>query len=68
MNEFDLLNEGEKRILLHILKGLPLSQVADIYRCKIDEVNNVRLQIIAKFEKSSNVKIPKKRRFQLYCK
>lgn len=53
MNAVDLLNENEKRILSLLLKGLNVSQVADTYRCKTDEVNNVRLQIIAKFEQSS---------------
>jgi hypothetical protein len=56
MNAFDLLNANEKRIFSKLLKGLPMSQVADIYMCTIDEVNNVRLQIIAKFEQSSPIK------------
>jgi hypothetical protein len=56
MNIVDLLNKNEKRILSLLLKGLPLSQVADIYMCTADEVNNVRLQIIAKFEQSAPVK------------
>jgi hypothetical protein len=64
MNAFDLLNDGEKRILSQMLKGLTLSQVADIYKCTADEVNNVRLQIIAKFEKSSPVKSPETRHFK----
>jgi DNA-binding CsgD family transcriptional regulator len=43
MNAFDLLNEKEKRVLSQMLKGLTLSQVADIYKCTTGEVNNVRL-------------------------
>jgi hypothetical protein len=68
MNAFDLLNEGEKRVLSQMLKGLTISQVADIYSCTTDEVNNVRLQIINKFEKVSPVKIPEERRFQIDCR
>lgn len=66
MNAFDLLNEGEKRILSHLLKGLTLSQVADIYSCTNDEVNNIRLQIIDKFEKASPFKIHETRHFQIF--
>jgi helix-turn-helix protein len=66
MNAFDLLNENEKRILPLLLKGLPMSQVADTYRCTTDEVNNVRLQIIDKIEKASPVKSPETRHFQIY--
>ncbi len=47
-----------------MLKGLTMSEVADNNRCTTDEVNNVRLQIIAKFEQSSPVKIPETRRFK----
>ena len=68
MNVFDLLNKNEKRICAQMLKGLSLSQVAHIYRCTTDEVNNVRLQVIAKFEQSSPVKIPETRRFKIYCR
>ena len=68
MNSVDLLNEKEKRIFSLLLKGLSVSQVADIYKCTTDEINNVRLQIIDKFEKSAPVKIPKERRFQIYCR
>ncbi len=64
MNIVDILNENEKRILSLLLKGLNVSQVADMYRCKTDEVNNVRLQIIAKFEQSSPVKSPETRHFK----
>jgi hypothetical protein len=53
LNVLDLLNENEKRIFTVMLKGLTMSQVADTYRCTTDEVNNVRLQIIDKFEKSA---------------
>ena len=31
MNAFELLNVGEKKILSQMLKGLTMSQVADIY-------------------------------------
>jgi len=68
MNAFDLLNENEKRILPLLLKGVPMSQVADIFRCTVDDVNNSRLRIIAVFEKSSPVKISETRRFQIYCR
>jgi helix-turn-helix protein len=64
MNAVDLLNENEKRILSLLLKGLNVSQVADTDKYTTDEVNNVRLQIIDKFEQSSPVKSPKTRRFQ----
>ena len=63
MNAVDLLNENEKRIFAQLIKGLTLSQVADMYRCKTDEINNVRLQIIAKLEQSSPVKSPETRHF-----
>jgi hypothetical protein len=64
MNAVDLLNENEKRIFSQMLKGQTMSQVADTCRCTTDEVNNIRLQIIDKFEQSSPVKSPKTRRFQ----
>jgi hypothetical protein len=54
----DLLNKNEKGILSQLLKGLPMSQIADIYMCTVDEVDNVRLQIIAKFEQFLPVKSP----------
>jgi len=63
MNALDLLNENERGIFAQMLKGLTMSQVADNSRCTTDEINNVRLQIIAKFEQSSPVKIPETRRF-----
>jgi hypothetical protein len=66
MNVVDLLNENEKRILSLLLRGLNVSQVADNLRCTADEVNNVRLQIIAKFEQSSPVENPETRNFQIY--
>jgi hypothetical protein len=56
MNAFDLLNVDEKRVLSHMLKGLTLAQMADIYSCTIDEVNNVGLQMIAKFDQPSMFK------------
>jgi hypothetical protein len=64
MNAVDLLNENEKRILSLLLKGFNVSQVADTYSCTTGEVNNVRLQIIAKFEQSSPVKSPETRHFK----
>ena len=64
MNAVDLLNENEKRILALLLRGLNVSQVADSYRWTPDEVNNIRLQIIEKFEQSSPVRIAETRRFQ----
>ena len=64
MNAFDLLNENEKRVLSQLLKGLTLSQVADIYNYTTDKVNNVRLQIIAKLEQVSPVKSPESPKFQ----
>ena len=64
MNAVDLLNENEKRILALLLRGLNLSQAADSSRLTPDEVNNIRLQIIEKFEQSSPVRIVKTRRFQ----
>jgi DNA-binding NarL/FixJ family response regulator len=64
MNAVDLLNENEKRILSLLLRGLNVSQVADSYRRTPDEVNNIRLQIIEKFEQSSPVRIAATRRPQ----
>jgi len=65
MNAFDLLDENEKRMCLQMLKGLTLSKVADIYCCTADDVNNVRLEMIAKFEQASLVKSPETRSFKL---
>ena len=56
MNALDLLNENEKRLFAQMLKGLTLSEITDSNRCTTDEVNNVKLQIIAKFEQASPVK------------
>ena len=64
MNAVDFLNENEKRILALLLRGLNVPQVADIYRWTPDEVNNIRLQIIEKFEQSSPVRIAATRRSQ----
>ena len=64
MNAVDLLNENAKRILALLLRGLIVSQVADSYRRTPDEVNNIRLQIIEKFEQSSPVRIAATRRSQ----
>ncbi len=64
MNAVDLLNENEKRILAMLLRGLNVSQVADRSKSTPDEVDNIRLQIIDKFEQSSPVRIAKTRRFQ----
>jgi DNA-directed RNA polymerase specialized sigma subunit len=68
MNAVDLLNEKEKRVLSMLIKGLSMSEVADIYECTTYEINRVRLQIIDKFDKASPVKIPEERSFQLYCR
>jgi hypothetical protein len=62
MNAVDLLNENEKRILALLLRGLNVSQAADRSRWTPNEVDNIRLQIIDKFEQSSPVKIPEIRR------
>ena len=62
MNAVDLLNENEKRILSLLLRGLNVSQVADSSRLTSNEVNNIRIQIIEKFEQSSPVRIPEIRR------
>ena len=64
MNAVDLLNENEKRILALLLRGLNVSQVADSYRRTPNEINNIRLQIIEKFEQSSPVRIAKTPRSQ----
>jgi DNA-binding NarL/FixJ family response regulator len=64
MNAVDLLNENEKRILSLLLRGLNVSQVADSSRLTTNEVNNIRLQIIEKFEQSSPIIIAETRRFR----
>jgi hypothetical protein len=63
MNAVDLLNEKEKRILSLLLRGLNVSQAADRSRWTPNEVDNIRLQIIEKFEQSSPLRIPETRRF-----
>jgi len=63
MNAVDLLNENEKRILALLLRGLKVSQAAYSTRLTSYEVNNIRLQIIEKFEQSSPVRIAETRRF-----
>ena len=65
MNAFDLLNANEKRILSQLLKGLTMSEISDINRCTTDEVNNVRIHIISKFEQSSPFKSPETRCFKI---
>ena len=65
MNALDLLNEKEKNIFAQMLKGLSMSEVADNNMYTADEVNNVRLQIIAKFEQASPVKSPETRSFKI---
>ena len=45
MNALDLLNEKEKRVLSQMLKDLTLSEVADMYSCTADDVNNIFNQI-----------------------
>ena len=61
MNAVDLLNENEKRILALLLRGLNVSQVADSSRRTPNEINNIRLQIIEKFEQSSPFRIAETR-------
>jgi hypothetical protein len=61
MNTYDLLNENEKIILLLFLKRTPMSQVAYLFSRPTDVINNVRLEMIAKFEQASFVKSPKPR-------
>jgi hypothetical protein len=63
MNAFDLLSENEKVILLLLLKRSSMSQVADLFSCTVDDIFNVRLQMIAKFEQASPFKSPETRRF-----
>ena len=58
MNAFELLNENEKRIFALMLKGLTIPEVANTSRHTTDEVNNLLLQIIAKFEQSPPFKSP----------
>jgi hypothetical protein len=65
MNAFDLLDINEKIILQLFLKRTPMSQVADLFRRPTDMINNVRLEMIAKFEQASPVKSPKPRSFKL---
>jgi DNA-binding CsgD family transcriptional regulator len=65
MNALDLLNEKEKNIFAQMLKGLSMSEVADNNMYTADEVNNVRLKIIAKFEQASPVKSPETRSFKI---
>ena len=64
MNAVDLLNENEKRVLALLLRGLNVSQAADSARWTSNEVNNIRLQIIEKFEQSSPVRTAETSRFQ----
>jgi hypothetical protein len=63
MNAFDLLNTNEKKILSQLLKRSPMSQVADLFSCTVDEFDDVKLQMIAKFEQASPFKSPETRRF-----
>jgi hypothetical protein len=65
MNAFDLLDINEKIILQLFLKRTPMSQVAYLFSCPTDVINNVRLEMIAKFEQASPVKSPKPRGFKL---
>ena len=65
MNAFDLLDINEKIILLLFLKRTPMSQVAYLFRRPTDVINNVRLEMIAKFEQSSHFKSLKPRSFKL---
>ena len=63
MNAFDLLNINEKIILQLFLKRTPMSQVAYLFSRPTDVINNVRLEMIAKFEQASPVKSPEIRHF-----
>ena len=65
MNALDLLDEKEKKIFAQMLRGLSMSEVADNNMYTADEVNNVRLQIISKFEQASSVKSPETRSFKI---
>ena len=65
MNALDLLDQKEKKIFVQLLRGQSVSELAEAYRCKADEINNVKLQIIAKLEQSSAVKSPETRHFQI---
>ncbi len=65
MNVLDLLNENEKRVFSQLLKGLPISQVADTQGFTTGEANKIRLRIIAKFEQASPGKSPKSRCLQV---
>ena len=65
MNAFDLLDINEKIILLLFLKRTPMSQVAYLFSRPTDVINNVRLEMIAKFEQASPVRSPKPRSFIL---
>ena len=53
MNSLDLLNGKEQGVLKLLIKGLSMSEVADMYECTTYEVNRIRLQIIDKFDKAS---------------
>jgi hypothetical protein len=63
MNAVDLLNEKEKRILSLLLRGLNVSQAADRSRWTLNEVDNIRLHIIEKFEQASPIRISETRHF-----
>jgi hypothetical protein len=65
MNAYDLLNENEKIILLLFLKGTPTSQVAYLFSRPTDVINDVRLEIITKFEQAPPVKSPTPRSSKL---
>jgi hypothetical protein len=65
MNAFDLLDINEKIILQLFLKRTPISQVAYLFSRPTDVINNVRLEMIAKFEQASPVKSPETRSFKL---
>ena len=65
MNAFELLDINEKIILLLFLKRTPMSQVAYLFSRPTDVINNVRLEMIAKFEQALHVKSAKPRSFKL---
>jgi hypothetical protein len=65
MNAFDLLDINEKIILQLFLKRTPMSQVAYLFSRPTDVINNVRLEMIAKFEQASPFKSPETRCFKI---
>ena len=55
-----------KKIILQLfLKRTPMSQVAYLFSRPTDMINNVRLEMIAKFEQASPFKSPETRSFKI---